>query len=142
MIGIGTINLPALTRIDGVFNPSGMDALATIRLPVISVIGAEVTEGNVISMTSGTAGVVTFVLGETLKQIGNMVGNIVISSAALDLNSVNSLLIRLAALDGTNGTVSFDNRAVIITGTSVAPTATGLDAKAILIARGCTVTTN
>jgi hypothetical protein len=65
-----------------------------------------------------------------------------ITSAALNQASVDSILVALAALDGTNGTTIFSNRIVTITGTSATPSATGLSAKATLVARGCTVTNN
>lgn len=62
---------------------------------------------------------------------------------ALTQSCVDNILVRLAALDGTNGTTSFDNGPVTLNGgTNAAPSAIGLAAKAILEGRGCTVTTN
>jgi hypothetical protein len=81
----------------------------------------------------------TFTLGSTIKSVG---GNVTITSAALTQASVDSILVRLAALDGTNGTTAYSSKTVTITGTSATPSATGLAAKAVLVARGCTVTTN
>jgi hypothetical protein len=64
------------------------------------------------------------------------------TSCALNQTSVDNILVQLAKLDGTNGTTLLSNRTITITGTSSAPSATGNAAKATLVARGCTVTTN
>lgn len=94
-----------------------------------------------IQFSSGAGALTTFTLPATLQQVGGTAGNVTVTSAALNQDSVDSILIRLAALDGTLvGTVAFSNRAVTITGTSAAPSSAGLAAKATLVARGCTVT--
>jgi len=131
-----------LTTVVGVFLFQTMAALTSISIPIIERIGTTTTSGSVIALTSGTAALTTFQLPSTLKQIGNGAGNVVITSAALNQASVDSILVQLAALDGTNGTTLFSTRTVTITGTSSTPSATGLAAKATLVARGCTVTTN
>lgn len=65
------------------------------------------------------------------------------SNNALSQASVDNVLVRLAALDGTGGTTSYDNKTVDLSGgTDAAPSATGLAAKATLEGRGCTVTVN
>ena len=65
------------------------------------------------------------------------------SNNALNQASVDEILVRLAALDGTNATTIFQNTPVNLTGgTNATPSATGLAAKATLVARGCTVTNN
>jgi hypothetical protein len=70
-------------------------------------------------------------------------GNFSLIGAALNQASVDNILIRLAALDGTGGTVTLSNRSIVLTGgTSSTPSATGLTAKAVLVARGCTVANN
>jgi hypothetical protein len=119
-----------------------MASLTSISIPVIERIGTNIASGSVLSLISGLAALSTFQLPSTLKQIGNGAGNVVITSAALNQASVDSILVRLAALDGTNGTTLFSSRVVTITGTSSTPSATGLAAKATLVARGCTVTNN
>ena len=142
MATLTSLNLPALTTVGGNFSPGSMAALTSIGLPAIEVIGATVTSGNAIQINSGTAALTSFTLPTTLKQVGGSAGNVTITSAALDQASVDNILERLAALDGTNGTVEFRNRTVTITGTSSTPSAAGLAAKATLVARGCTVTHN
>jgi hypothetical protein len=55
---------------------------------------------------------------------------------------LNKAYKRRPSMVSTNGTTLFSTRTVTITGTSSTPSATGLAAKATLVARGCTVTTN
>jgi hypothetical protein len=117
-----------------------MAALTTISFGAIERIGTTTTTGNVFSLITATGAITTLTIPNTLKQIGKGGGNVVLTSCALNQTSVDNLLIRLAALNGTNGTTAFSNRTVTITGTSSAPSATGLAAKATLVARGCTVT--
>ena len=140
MAALTSLSLPALTAVGGSFAPSGMAALTSLSVPAIEAIGATLSSGNAISITGGLDALSTFELPATLKLVGGTAGNVTITSAALSQASVDSILVRLAALDGTNGTVAFNNRTVTITGTSAAPSATGLAAKATLVKRGCTVT--
>ena len=142
MAALTTLSLPALTTVGGGFNPSSMAALTSLSVPAIERIGTAITSGNAIQINAGTGALTTFELPATLKQVGDTAGNVVITSAALNQASVDSILIRLAALNGTGGTMAFSNRTVTITGTSAAPSSTGLAAKATLVARGCTVTHN
>jgi hypothetical protein len=70
-------------------------------------------------------------------------GNFIAANCALSQASVNAILVRLAALDGTAGTTSYDNKTIDMTlGTSAAPSAPGLAAKTTLEGRGCTVNVN
>lgn len=142
MAVLTTIAVNALTDIGGTFTPTAMAALTSFSITSLVRVGANVTSGTVIGFTSGTAALATLSIGSGLKQVGNGAGNVVLTSCALLQASVDALLVALAALDGTNGTTTFNNRTVTITGTSAAPSATGVTAKNTLIARGCTVTTN
>jgi hypothetical protein len=56
--------------------------------------------------------------------------------------SVDSLLVSFAALDGTNGTTLWNTGILSIANANAAPSATGITAKDILIARGIQVSTN
>jgi len=142
MAALTSLSLPALKTVTQGFSPGVMVQLSSITVPVIERIGTTVTSGNVISLNNITPRLTTFQLPSTLKQVGNGAGNVVITSAALNQASVDNILVRLAALNGTNGTTAFSSRVVTITGTSSTPSATGLAAKATLVARGCTVTNN
>jgi len=82
----------------------------------------------------------TFIINPTPKMIGH---NFIIQNAALDQASVDGILSALAYLDGNNGTTAYSSKTVTLSGgTSATPSAAGLAAKAILVARGCTVTHN
>ena len=142
MASLTSMSLPALTTVGGSFTPNTMASLTSITISSMIRIGTNVSSGSVISIATATGALSTFQLPSTLKQVGNGGGNVVITSAALNQASVDNILVMLAALDGTNGTTLFSTRTVTITGTSSTPSATGLAAKATLVARGCTVTTN
>lgn len=138
---VTTLSFPELTSIGGAFYPVSCAALTTVTLPAIQVIGATTTSGSLINFYL-TPLLTTFTLGASLLRVGLGGGNVVITSCALNQASVDGILVRLAALDGTNGTTTFNSRTVTITGTSTTPSSTGLAAKATLVARGCTVTHN
>lgn len=145
---ITTINFPALvqTGVDflrtvftnGDIYLTSMAALTTFTLPVIEVIGSSAST-SIDTSNGGTAALSTFTLGSTLQRVN---GNVIMTSCALLVASVDGLLVRLAALDGTGLTTAYSTKTVTITGTSATPSATGLAAKATLVARGCTVTHN
>lgn len=160
MTALTTINLSGVTTIPaGISITSTSPSLATVNMnalattgtgwtistnasggysfPAIQGIAVNATSGNVITLTNVTS----FSLGSGLKRVGGTAGNISASSP-LDQTSVDNILVRLAALDGTGGTTAFSSRTVTIAGAAAAPSATGAAAKATLIARGCTVTTN
>lgn len=132
---LGNVNTNASLRVNA-------GSQFAVSLPAIERIGVLQTGGSAIQIQGGT---VQFSMGSTLKLVN---GNVDASSgalsspAALNQASVDNILVRLAALDGTNGTTAYSNRTVTIAGTNAAPSATGAAAKATLIARGCTVTTN
>jgi hypothetical protein len=109
--------------------------LTDINLPSIEWLGSS---SSAFSLPTSPI-LSNFYLGESLKGVN---GNVVIAGSSLNQASVDNILIRLAALNGQNGTSYFGSRTVTITGTSSAPSAEGLTAKATLISRGCTVTTN
>jgi hypothetical protein len=79
-------------------------------------------------------------MGGTLKSVG---GNFSATGCALNQASIDGILVSLAALDGTGGTTAYSSKTVALTGgTNATPSATGLAAKAVLVARSCTVTNN
>lgn len=133
---ITELNFPALTTVGVSFQPAALASLTTLVMPAIVKVGTRIE----ISTGAGGAPLLTdMTLGATLKYVG---GRVRLDDVALNEASVDNILVRLAALDGTGGTTSYDNKEVTITGTSVAPSATGLAAKATLEGRGCTVTVN
>jgi hypothetical protein len=142
MASVTTLLFPKLKTNAGVVYAANMAGLTTVSLPAIERIGIGLTSGNMIVLDTNVGNITTLNLGTNLKQIGNGGGNIKITSASLNQTSVDNLLVLLASLDGTNGTTTFSDRTVTITGSSSAPSAIGLTAKATLVSRGCTVTHN
>jgi hypothetical protein len=148
-----TLSLPSLKLIGGAFAPTlalcttltltslqnissnfGLIAasLTTLSLPALLNVGT--------TFAITAANMTTFSMNAGLLSIG---GNFTMTGMKLDQASVDGILVSLAALDGTNGTTAFSNLTVNLSGgTSSAPSATGLTAKATLVGRGCTVTTN
>lgn len=128
---ITSIDLSSLQYVGGTFSPT-LAGLATLNLPaIVRILGA---------VTISAVSLVTFSFGSTLKQVG---GNVTMTGMALNQSSVDNILVRLAALDGTGGTTAYSSLTVNLSGgTSATPSATGLAAKTTLQGRGCTVTTN
>lgn len=142
-IGVASVSFPALKYINNTIQ-SILNQKA-ISFPVIEQIGRQTNSSNIINISnaSSSGNVCSFTLGSTLKRVGGTGGNVNANpNGYLNEASVDNILIRLAALDGTNGTTAFSNRIVDLGGNNSAPSAAGLTAKATLVARGCTVTTN
>lgn len=153
---VTTINLSLLENLYTVTNNAAN---------VINIQGASLTTvnlssiKNIVTVNSGSTNIINFTsspnlttlnIGTSLLRaetvntsgVGLNVGNFILTSCSLNQTSVDNLLVELAKLDGTNGTTLLSNRTITITGTSSAPSATGIAAKSTLISRGCTVTTN
>lgn len=131
-------NFNTLTEIKGKLNISLSPALTTLSFSSLEHIGTNLTVGNAINIGPTMTGLTIFELSNNLKQVnGSVYINCAMSAVAID-----NFLTQLARLDGLNGTVAFSNKSITITGPSAAPSTVGLDAKAILVGRGCTVTTN
>jgi len=138
MNGLPTLSFPRLNTVVRDFKINDMTSLINVQLPVIQTIGDD-GSGNSLTFNLNTDGLVTFNIGSSLKSVTK---NVTFTSCALNVTSVNNLLIALAALNGTGGTTLYTGNTVTITGTSATPTGAGLTAKATLIAAGNTVTTN
>jgi len=152
-LAASTINFPALKRIgyfennpnSGYIEIGSYTALTSFTLPAIEYIGKTcyygcgIPRNASIKFSSNTPNLTTFTFGSSLKEVA---GGVYFTSCSLNQASVDNILVRLAALDGTNGTTVYQNKTVQITGTSATPSATGLAAKATLVARGCSVTHN
>lgn len=126
-----TFTFTNLTKVIGNYTPT-FAALTTMSLPAIVSLGGTVT------VTA--ANLVNFSFGSILKSVGS---NVTMTGMALNQASVDGILVSLAALDGTGGTTAYSSKTVNLSGgTSSTPSATGLAAKATLVGRSCTVTTN
>lgn len=126
-----TVTLTSLQYVGGAFGPL-LGSLTTLSLPAAVYFGS--------TFTITAANLVTFSIGSTLKSVG---GNWTMTGMKLNQASVDGILVSLAALDGTNGTTAYSSKTINLSGgTSSTPSSTGLAAKATLVARSCTVTTN
>lgn len=132
---INTVNLPKTKVLRNLILTGTKANLTSISLPSVEWIAA-------ITMPTLSPALTSFTLNPGLKAFGSTSGNFVTSSNSLNQASVDSILVILASLDGTNGTSIFQARIVTITGGAATPSAIGLAAKAVLTARACTVTTN
>jgi hypothetical protein len=139
-----TVNLNALKEVTDALTITPGAASTVISLPNIVSIATKRFQDSTLAINIAGTGVTSFTFGTTLKRVGcETAGNVSISNHALTQASVDNILVRLAALDGTNGTYVFKNRYVSVGGgTSSTPSATGLAAKATLVARGCGVSHN
>ena len=127
-------SFPKLKLLEGGFNISGTkSSLTSISFGALEVLTSTFT------MPTTSTSLTSFSFGNTLKIFNS---NFVTTSNSLNQASVDNILIRLAALDGTGGTLAYSSRTVTITGGAATPSAAGLAAKVILVGRGCTVTNN
>ena len=121
----------SLLIIGGGLNYTGAN-MTSITLDNLKIVGSV----N-LSPSTGANLFTTFSFNNIKEVLGNFTTN---TTIGLSQASVDHILVKLAALDGTNGTARYQNKTVTVRG--AAPSATGLTAKATLIARGCTVTTS
>ena len=134
VISLTTVTTLNLASLQYVGSSAAITAAALINFSLPAII----TLNSTFQITA--ANLVTFSFGSTLLKVG---GNVTITNAKLDVTSVNSILVSLAALDGTGGTTAYSSKTVNLSGgTSATPTGAGATAKTTLIGRGCTVTTN
>jgi hypothetical protein len=134
---ITSLTMSNLTLTDTILISS--TTLSTLNLNSLARVEST-SATTAISVTSVATSLVNFTLPATLKKVG---GNVSLLGGALTQASVDNILARLAALDGTAGTTVFGSgRSVIIQGTASTPSATGLASKAVLVGRGVSVTHN
>ena len=79
-------------------------------------------------------------VGTFLPSIKQINGNVSFENCALDQASVDAILVKLASLDGSNGTTVYEYQNIYVhNGTNAYPSETGLDAITTLQGRGCNV---
>jgi hypothetical protein len=134
-----TINASSLEFV-GSISLGAMSSLTTVSFPSL------VTVNGLINITSSATGsnLTNFSIGSGLKHIG---GNVTITGQKLTAASIENILVRLAALDGTSSTISYETgRTVNLSGGTSsglsALTTNASNARATLLARGVTVTLN
>ena len=131
-------NFPKLKILRSLNITGTKNSLTTISLPIVEWV----TSTSGITFPSSAPALTSFTFGSSLKGYGSFTTNFVTTSNSLNQASVDNILISLAKLDGTNGTALLSGRTITITGSSATPSAAGLIAKATLVSRACTVTTN
>lgn len=136
---LSAVDVSALKTIVDVYINGNCDALVTLSLPSIERIYGKIEITLGFEWDTGPVNFTTLTLGDGLLEVG---GDVLVDDGALTEACVDHILVKLAGLNGTNGTVSYDNKSVTLTGGAAAPSATGLAAKATLEGRGCTVTHN
>ncbi len=112
-----TFTVPSLANV-GTSVAMSAASLVTFSLPGLLNVGTtfQITAAN---MT-------TFSMNSGLLSIG---GNFTMTGMKLNQASVDGILVRLAALDGTGGTTAYSSHTINLSGgTSSAPSATGLAA--------------
>ncbi len=153
------LNLPAFQKGTVNLQQTNNTTLTTVTLP--SLLNATVFMNNLnaltdfsfannvnpITLSGATSLSITNCAALTSFSFPTLVaslGNISFSGCALNQTSIDAILVRLSQLDGTAGTTLFGTgRTVNLTGgTNATPSATGLAAKGVLVARGVTVTNN
>ena len=157
---VPTLSFPSLTTMTNNINISELGAgIVSLSLPSLASVG-----GNTISITfldPSTTGlnlnslelipnVSTFNInmicltsfGLPALRVINNSGITMNFNTFLDQTSVDNILIRLAALDGTLNTTNFTSGTVNIAGSNAAPSGAGYAAAATLTGRGVTVNTN
>ena len=126
-----TLTLTALQTVTGAATWQ-LNALVSLSLPALLTITS--------TFIIVAANMTTFSFNSGLLRIG---GNVTMTGMKLTQASVDGILVSLANLNGTGGTTAYSSLTVNLSGgTSSTPSATGLAAKATLVGRGCTVTTN
>lgn len=123
-------NMPSLKYIQTVQNNAN-------NMTSMNLDGAIYIQAINLFPSTGANLFTTFSFNDIKELAGNFQTN---TTIGLSQASVDHILVKLASLDGTNGTCFYGNRTVTVRG--AAPSATGNAAKATLIARGCTVTTS
>lgn len=138
-----TLELPSLTTALKTVTIGTMSSLLTLNMPVIATLSG--TSSNLSLTVTSTASLRNVTLGSdptTPTGLKSVASGITITGN-LSQASVDHILTQLAALDGTNGTTAYSSQTITLSGgTNEAPSATGLAAKVILLARSCTVLHN
>lgn len=126
---ITELEFPQLKIVLGQITIQNMPALTAVSLPVVEILGQVLIDTDVGALESVT-------IGDNLKSV---TGNFTVN-AALTVEAVDHILVKLASLDGTDGTQAYSNKVITLEGANAIPSAAGLTAKTTLEGRGNTVT--
>jgi hypothetical protein len=131
------VDLPLVTKINGLDGGASSSGITKINLPGLVQIPGFISVQNASNLTQLTLGTV----GVT-KSWSNYV-NLYTEGCALNQASVDNILLVLLSLDGTNGTTSLQGGYVSLNGgTNSAPSPAGLAAANTLMTRGLYISLN
>lgn len=136
ILGIEEVSLPSLKEVKGGFtiNVEGMTSLDLSSLERAAILST----GNKFTIASDST--LTTLTLPNLKEVKS--DSIDFFDNAFDQATVDSILATFASLDGTNGTVIWENSSIDLEGSNAAPSAAGLASISILNGRGNTVYVN
>ncbi len=132
-----TVDIPSAKKFKGCYIASsgmmtGNAVITTLNFPGLVDIANPLQFDNKPTLTNVSFGTVG-----TLKKFSSGWVFVNFDGCNLTQASVDGLLTLFASLDGTNGTTTSNGGTLLFTGgTNAAPSQIGLDAKAVLIARG------
>ena len=131
---VNGFNFSSLVTVNGSINfDNNVSLTVSPTFPLLQTINGAFTIENNPLLTSGLS----------FPSLKTLVGNFSVNGCGFNETTINNLLVKLASLDGTNGTTSYDNSSIYLNGgTNAIPTGAGLAAKTTLEGRGCTVYVN
>lgn len=131
-----SISFPSYVYCGGDLLMANCGSLTTASFPSIQRINGKINDDE----SSGLTALENFSLGSGLKYLN---GDVFFGDAPLNQVSVDGILVRLAALNGLNGTTSYDNYEITLNAVGASPpSAAGLAAITVLEGRGNTVNVN
>lgn len=127
-----TIDFSSLISVGGYLRLAGSEGLTVVSFPALTTVAFDINFDFTFSLTEASF--------PSLLSLG---GDFTFNGGGLNQASVDAMLVKLASLDGTAGTTSYDNHSVFLNGgTNAIPSATGLAAKTTLEGRGNSVSIN
>jgi hypothetical protein len=151
--------MPALTKLNGYIDIYNNDYMTTIpNFTSLTHVGQNINIYNHDSLTNFPQFPVleycanlycvnntslTTLSGDFMPSLLWLDGEVNFRGCQLDQASIDKILVKLASLDGTNGTSSYQYRNIYLDqGSNQSPSETGLAAKSTLEGRGCNVYVN
>ena len=127
-------NFSSLVTVNGSINfDNNVSLTVSPTFPLLQTINGAFTMDNNPLLTSGLS----------FPALKTLIGNFSLNGCGFDQTTINNLLVKLASLNGSNGTTSYDNSIIYLNGgTNAIPSGAGLAAKTTLEGRGCTVYVN
>ena len=131
---VNGFNFSSLVTVNGSINfDNNVSLTVSPTFPLLQTIDGAFTIENNPLLTSGLS----------FPALKTLVGNFSVNGCGFNQTTINNLLVKLASLNGANGTTSYNSSSIYLNGgTNAIPTGAGLAAKTTLEGRGCTVYVN